>query len=226
VVENVIRLVVEPCRAAIDDREVAPVLPLAHERRDGVACRGFDELVAVCVPARYVDVIEDPGPAYFGRPWLIPKFCPQRVCLAKSANFRSEPGYLSPCPPRRQLARYREEDTMQTRLTLRPGMPGTKKLLARYGERLVCVRYLYDEARSRRLKTVELVIDEAIWRGRPRRPRRNDDDLVRVRVAWDETDLRIAVKKAGGIWRPRHKLWEISWNAVRTLGIENRVITG
>ena len=59
---------------------------------------------------------------------------------------------------------------MVTRLTLRPGMPGTKKLLVRYGERLVCARYLYDEARGRRLKTVELVIDEAPWRGRPRRP--------------------------------------------------------
>jgi hypothetical protein len=30
---------------------------------------------------------------------------------------------------------------MEIRLTLRPGMPGTKKLLARYGERLVCVCY-------------------------------------------------------------------------------------
>jgi hypothetical protein len=59
---------------------------------------------------------------------------------------------------------------METRLTLRPGMPGTKKLLARYGARLVCVRYLYDEARGRRLKTVELVIDEAPWRGRPPPP--------------------------------------------------------
>ena len=29
---------------------------------------------------------------------------------------------------------------METRLTLRPGMPGAKKLVARYGERLVCVR--------------------------------------------------------------------------------------
>ena len=115
---------------------------------------------------------------------------------------------------------------METRLTLRPGMPGTKKLLARYGERLVCVRYLYDEVRGRRLKSVERVIDEAPWRGHPRRPRRNDDDLVGVRIAWDETDLRIAVRKAGGIWRPRHKLREISWNAGRTPGIGNRVITG
>jgi hypothetical protein len=105
-------------------------------------------------------------------------------------------------------------------------MPGTKKLLARYGERLVRVRYLYDEARGRRLKTVELVINKAPWRGRPRRARRNDHDLVGVRITWDETDLRIAAKKAGGIWRPRQKLWEISWDAVRALGIGYRVVTG
>ena len=115
---------------------------------------------------------------------------------------------------------------METRLTLRPGMPGTKRLVARYGERLVCVRYLYDEARNRRLKTVELVIEEAPWRGRARRPRRNDHDLVGVRIAWNETALRSAVKHAGAIWRPRQKLWEMSWEAVRTLGIGHRVVTG
>ena len=45
---------------------------------------------------------------------------------------------------------------METRLTLRPGMPGTKKLQARFGERLVCVRYLYDEQNRRRLKRSSL----------------------------------------------------------------------
>jgi len=115
---------------------------------------------------------------------------------------------------------------METRLTLRPGMPGTKRLLARYGERLVCVRYLCDEARNRRLKTVELVIEEAPWHGLARRPRRNDHDLVGVRIAWNESELRSAVKQAGAIWRPRQKLWEMSWEAVRTLGIGHRVVTG
>ncbi len=33
---------------------------------------------------------------------------------------------------------------METRLTLRPGQAGTKKLVDRYGERLLCARYLYD----------------------------------------------------------------------------------
>jgi hypothetical protein len=106
-------------------------------------------------------------------------------------------------------------------------MPDTKKLAARYGERLVCVRYLYDETRGRRLKTValviEVVIEEAPWHGRARKPRRNDHDLARVRIARDEAGLRIAVKKAGGISRPRQMLWEMPWNAVRTLGIGHRV---
>jgi hypothetical protein len=48
---------------------------------------------------------------------------------------------------------------VETRLTLRPGQSGTKKLLERYGERLVRVRYLYDEASGRRLKTVELIVE-------------------------------------------------------------------
>ena len=47
---------------------------------------------------------------------------------------------------------------MEIRLTLRPGMAGTKKLLARYGERLVCVRYRYDSAAGRRVKTAELIV--------------------------------------------------------------------
>ena len=113
---------------------------------------------------------------------------------------------------------------METRLTLRPGMPGTKKLVARYGERLVRVRDLYDEIHGRRLKTVELIVEQTPWRGRARKPRRQDHQLVAVRIAWDETDLRIAVKRAGGIWRPRQKLWELSWEPVRTLGIHHRVV--
>ena len=47
-----------------------------------------------------------------------------------------------------------------------------------------------------------------------------------VRVAWNETELRAAVKQAGAIWRPRQKLWEMSWEAVRALGIGRRVVTG
>ena len=45
-----------------------------------------------------------------------------------------------------------------------------------------------------------------------------------VRVGYDERELRNAVKTAGGIWRPRQRLWELSWEAVRVLGLEPRVV--
>ena len=38
---------------------------------------------------------------------------------------------------------------MEVRLTRRPGDAGTHKLLERYGERLVCVRYRYDSQNAR-----------------------------------------------------------------------------
>jgi len=37
--------------------------------------------------------------------------------------------------------------------------------------------------------------------GRARKPRRNSRDLVGVPIAWKESELRAAVKRAGGIWR-------------------------
>jgi hypothetical protein len=59
------------------------------------------------------------------------------------------------------------EGEMKTRLILQPGSRGTRKLLARYGQRMVCVRYRYDERLKRRYKTVELIVDEVTWELKP-----------------------------------------------------------
>ena len=115
---------------------------------------------------------------------------------------------------------------METRLTRKPGEPGTKKLLARYGDLLVRVRYLYDAANGRRLKTVELVVESVPWRPRARTPRRRDDDIVPVRIHNHEGDLRERAKRLGAIWRPAQKLWEITWGDARRLGITDRVVSG
>ena len=96
---------------------------------------------------------------------------------------------------------------METRLTLRPGQAGTKKLLARYGERLLRVRYLYDEKAERRLKTVELIVESVPWRPASRRPRRRDEDIVAVRIAYGELELRERAKRLGAVWRPAQKVW-------------------
>ena len=113
---------------------------------------------------------------------------------------------------------------METRLSLAPGQNGTKKLLAKYGERLVCVRYRYDAARGVRHKTVEIIVETAPWNPRRRNARREPHDLVPVRIAYSETELRERIKAAGGIWRPRHKLWEVDWKTVRELGLQARVV--
>jgi len=52
-----------------------------------------------------------------------------------------------------------EKPAMLTRLKLKPGPKGTKRLVAEHGDALVCVRYRYDEASSTRIKTVELIVE-------------------------------------------------------------------
>ena len=114
---------------------------------------------------------------------------------------------------------------MEVRATLRPGQKGTRKLLQRYGTRLVCVRYLYDAQARRRHTTVELIIASADWKPRARISRRRDDDIVAVRIAYHETDLRERAKRLGALWRPAHKLWEITWRDAKRLAIADRIVS-
>ena len=106
---------------------------------------------------------------------------------------------------------------MRTRLTLAPGQNGTKKLLHKYGERLVCVRYRYDEESRRRFKTVELVIEEMSWERAP-------DPLVAIRVEAHELELRGQVKSAGARWNAVRKVWELQLSAVRRLRLQRRLV--
>jgi hypothetical protein len=116
----------------------------------------------------------------------------------------------------------------EVRRTLRPGDPGTQKLVDRFGDQLVCVRYRYDAATNLRMTTVELAVDTGLVAPRrPRAPRRaapSDSEPVHVRVAYDEIDLRRRVKEAGGRWIPERKLWEISVGAAGRLGISGRIV--
>lgn len=108
---------------------------------------------------------------------------------------------------------------MRTRLKLRPGQDGTKGLMAKYGERLVCVRYRYDREKRKRYKTIELIVEETDWEPRPR-----DDEVVGVRVAYEETALRQQVKRAGGRWNGERKVWELPYRQVKALSLEKRVV--
>ena len=118
---------------------------------------------------------------------------------------------------------------MEVTTCLQPGQKGTKRLSKKFGDRLVCVRYRQDTATGRKFKTVELIYEE-LQASKERYPsqsepsRRNPDDMLAIRIEYWETDLRSRVKDAGGIWRPRQKLWELHRDVVLALGLEERVV--
>jgi hypothetical protein len=117
---------------------------------------------------------------------------------------------------------------MEARVTLRPGQRGTKKLVRRFGERLICVRYRYDASQRKRFTTVELIVDEAPWN-----PVGRSDAVfvtaeipkpVAVRIDYREDALRQQVKAAGGRWDADKRVWKLPLGQVRALGLGDRIV--
>lgn len=75
------------------------------------------------------------------------------------SHFPIDTGLCYPAP-----AVVTEADAALLRSTtatrLKPGSPGTRRLLQRYGTDLLCVRYRVDHATGKRFTTVEQVVDE------------------------------------------------------------------
>ena len=77
---------------------------------------------------------------------------------------------------------------MITRLKLKPGQKGTKAVVEKYGDALVCVRYRYDEASRIRTKTVEL-IEEQKELPAPRRKIKDDARWFRSGLPTEKWNL-------------------------------------
>ncbi len=110
---------------------------------------------------------------------------------------------------------------MPVGLSIKPGRSGTKKLVEQYGERLVCVRYRYDEEKRKRYKTVELIIEETAWTPK-RQPRANE--IVGIRVEVKEKELQNQIKREGGKWNPSDRVWEMRYDRALNLGLKPRII--
>ena len=106
------------------------------------------------------------------------------------------------------------------RRKLQPGEPGTRKLWAEYGDKLVCVRYRYNAENKRRMKTIELVIEEAPWEANPQKIPVNK--IMHLRIKYGEIALREQVKAAGGKWNGQ--AWELRYQEVVRLGLVERII--
>jgi len=109
-----------------------------------------------------------------------------------------------------------------TRLKLKPGQKGTKRLLAEHGDALVCVRYRYDEIRRVRRKTIELVVEEKPWN--PPAPKFADHQMVPVQIGYDEMELREIAKRAKGRWDPEKKVWRIRYGEIKGTTLEKHII--
>jgi hypothetical protein len=109
---------------------------------------------------------------------------------------------------------------VKSRLNLKPGQKGTKKLVEKYGNSLLYVRYRYDESRGVRFKTVEIVVEEKPWTPTVRL---RDGDIVPVMVNFADKALRDMLKAVGGKWDPEGKLWHVPYGPIRGTELEERI---
>ena len=103
-----------------------------------------------------------------------------------------------------------------------PGQPGTKKLLDKYGDRLVCVRYRYDSENHKRFKTMEIILEENDWFKDTKRIPANK--IIDLKIVYGETHLGRLVRAAGGRWNRKKKLWELPYSEAMALGLEDRIV--
>ena len=113
---------------------------------------------------------------------------------------------------------------------MQPGQPGTKRYTRQYGEALVCVRYRRDVANSRRVTTIELIVDDGFYYqethpvSKALFPNPNPNRNVYLRVGYEESALRRQIKTAGAHWIHEKKLWQMRYRDAHKLGLKDRIV--
>lgn len=98
---------------------------------------------------------------------------------------------------------------------LAAGQPGTKRMVEKYGDNLICVRYKYDPEKKIKYKTVELIEDSGFWDP--------EKKIVEVKIRFEEIEIREQVKAFGGIWDPEKKVWKLKYEDAMSLGLKNKI---
>jgi hypothetical protein len=110
---------------------------------------------------------------------------------------------------------------MKTRLILKPGQRGTKRLVEKYGDALVCVRFRYDAVLRQRLKTVELIVERINWEPPPQRFAL--DELVPLHIEAYDMQKRSQAKEAGGRWDREKRLWFVRYGNIVGTQLEKHI---
>lgn len=111
---------------------------------------------------------------------------------------------------------------MITRRKVERGDPGSKKWQKLYGDKLLCVRYKYDDQSRKRITTIELIADEQDWQ--PNTSLIPKNKIVPLRINYGEVDLARKVKSMGGKWNKKQKVWEIACGYAQELGSAKRIV--
>lgn len=111
---------------------------------------------------------------------------------------------------------------MKIKRVVKPGRPGTKKLVQQYGDNLICVRYRYDAENRRVLKTIELVIENEPWQ--PDKQKIPMNKIVNLRIAIGESTLQSRVKKVGGKWDRKKRAWRVAYRDALALELLDRIM--
>jgi len=99
---------------------------------------------------------------------------------------------------------------------------GTKLIVDKYGDKLICVRYIYDPVNQTRIKTVELIEEKRPYISHKRHIPPNK--MMHLRVAYGEVSIGKLIKNSGGYWNKEEGYWELPYREVIALGLDNRVI--
>jgi len=106
--------------------------------------------------------------------------------------------------------------------TVVPGNPGTKSLMGKNGEELICVRYKYDKQNHKKIKTAEYIIKS--WDENQSHSKIPYNKIVHLRIEYGETRLGALARSVGGKWNKQKKYWEMPYREVKSLGLEDRII--
>jgi hypothetical protein len=101
---------------------------------------------------------------------------------------------------------------MKTRVILKPGQKGTKRLVEQYGDALICVRYRYDAKAHKQYKTVEIIVSESEWTPPP--AKYPDGTMVPLKIGINEIALQNQVRAVGGRWDKEKQVWLVPYGCI------------
>ena len=111
---------------------------------------------------------------------------------------------------------------MKTRVNLKPGQKGTKRLVEQYGDALICIRYRYDSEKRKQYKTVEIIVSESEWTPPP--AKYPDGALVPLKIGIKETALQEQVRSVGGRWSKEQKVWLVPYGCIAGTKLEKLIV--